>query len=277
MNTEIAELIIYELTKYGQNNIFNTKKKIEKNPEWFIKYIPELSNCVGFRQNNPYHIYDVFSHTIHALESCTSNDSIVKLAVLFHDIGKPSCYLEDENGTGHFYRHAMVGAEMTDKIMERLGFEKDMREKTVQLIHYHDAIFKPNEKNIRKWLKKIGKEQFERLLCVRRSDIMGHNPVCHEKDCASLDKTEELFHKILMKKSEKTKIKLAINGKDLIAIGYTSGKELGATLEKLKKQVVAEEIENSKEMLLKMAMLYQTASHDTDKQPADMHDTNNIL
>lgn len=254
MNTEIALLIIQELTKYGQNSVLNTEKKIEKNPKWFIKYIPELSDCIGFCQNNPYHIYDVFSHTIHALESCTSNDSIVKLAILFHDIGKPCCYFEDENGIGHFYRHAMVGADMTDKIMERLGFEKDIREKTVQLIHYHDAIFKPNRKNIRKWLQKIGKEQFERLLCVRRSDIMGHNPVCHERDCANLNKTEELFHKILTEKPEESKIKLAISGKDLIAVGYTPGKELGAVLKNLEKQVAAKEIENNREALLKIAV-----------------------
>ena len=70
MNTNIAQLIIQELKKYGQNSILKEKEKIEKNPEWFVKYIPELSNCVGFCQNNPYHIYDVFSHTIYALESC---------------------------------------------------------------------------------------------------------------------------------------------------------------------------------------------------------------
>ncbi|MDE7307093.1 MAG: HD domain-containing protein [Lachnospiraceae bacterium] len=274
MNTDIAQLIIQELKKYGQNSTLKEEKKIEKNPEWFVKYIPELSDCVGFCQNNPYHIYDVFSHTIHALESCIPNDNIVKLAVLFHDIGKPHCYSEDENGIGHFYRHAMVGANMTDEIMERLGFEKDIREKTVQLIHYHDAVFKPNGKNIRKWLQKIGEEQFERLLYVRRADIMGHNPACHEKDCAGLDKTEELFHKILMEKPEKTKIKLAISGKDLIAVGYASGKELGKTLKMLETQVVAGQIENSKDALLKMAAVYQSASHYTDKQPADKHCTN---
>lgn len=251
MNTEIAQLIIQELNKYGQNRILNTEKKTEKNPEWFIKYIPELSDCVGFCQNNPYHVYDVFSHTIHALESCTSDDSIVKLAVLFHDIAKPCCYSEDVNGIGHFYRHAMVGANMTNEIMKKLGFEKDIREKTVQLIHYHDAVFKANRKNIRKWIQKIGKDQFERLLSVRRADIMGHNPACHEKDCTNLDKTEELFDKILTERSEETKIKLAISGKDLIAVGYTPGKELGAVLKALERQAVAGEIENSREALLK--------------------------
>lgn len=274
MNTEIAELIMQELKKYGQNKTLEKDKNMKKNPEWFVKYIPELSDCVGFCQNNPYHIYDVFSHTIHALESCILNDSIVKLAVLFHDIGKPCCYSEDKDGIGHFYRHAIVGANMTDEIMKRLGFENDIREKTVQLIHYHDAVFKPNKKNIRKWLQKIGKDQFKRLLSVRRADIMGHNPVCHKKDCANLDKTEELFYKILAEKPEETKIKLAINGKDLIAVGYVPGKELGMVLKNLERQAAAGEIENNRESLLKTAVIYQTISHPTDRQPPDQHTTN---
>jgi len=138
MNTKIAQLIIQELNKYGQNRILNTEKKTEKNPEWFIKYIPELSDCVGFCQNNPYHVYDVFSHTIHALESCTSDDSIVKLAVLFHDIAKPCCYSEDVNGIGHFYRHAMVGANMTNEIMKKLGFEITLHDKMPDVVLYRE-------------------------------------------------------------------------------------------------------------------------------------------
>lgn len=260
MNTEPALLIIQELEKYGQNtNVPESEKENSKNPEWFAEYIPELRDCIGFAQNNPYHIYDVFSHTIHALESCISDDIIVKLAVLFHDIGKPRCYSEDENGAGHFYRHAMVGADMTDEIMERLGFDKEIREKTVQLIHYHDAIFKANGKNIRRWLRKIGEEQFTRLLCVRRADIMGHNPACHKQDCARLDKTEALFHQILTEKKEEPRIELAINGKDLIAMGYVPGKELGAALKMLEIQAAAGEIENNREGLLKMAAVYRTA------------------
>lgn len=261
MNTEIAQLIIEELKKYGKNNDLERKEGIEKNPKIFIKYILEFSDCVGFAQNNPYHIYDVFSHTIHALESCSSDDSIVKLAVLFHDIGKPACYSEDENGAGHFYRHAAAGADMTAKIMDRLGFEKDIREKTAQLIHYHDAVFKPNGKNIRKWLKKIGKEQFERLLYVRRADIMGHNPACRKESLTNLDKTEKMFYKILTEKPEETEIELAISGKDLIDIGYIPGKELGAALKRLKRQAAAGEIENSRKELLKMAAVYRDASH----------------
>jgi len=261
MNTEPAQLIIHELEKYGQGKALENRK----NPEWFAEYIPELRDCIGFCQNNPYHIYDVFSHTIYALESCASDDMLVKLAVLFHDIGKPRCYSEDENGIGHFYRHAKVGADITEEIMERLGFDKDIREKTVQLIHYHDAVFKANRKNIRRWLQKIGAEQFARLLYVRRADIMGHNPACHKQDCARLDKTEELFHKILAEKPEEPKISLAVSGKDLIAIGYTPGKELGAVLKGLKRQAAAGEIENSREVLLKTAAVSRTISQHIDR------------
>lgn len=259
MNTKAALLIMQELEKYGQSkNTQNTGIEKRNNSQWFAEYIPEFWECIGFNQNNPYHIYDVFSHTIHALESCSSSDIIVKLAVLFHDIGKPRCYSEDENGIGHFYQHAKVGADMADEIMERLGFDEEIRKKTVQLIHYHDAIFKANGKNVRRWMQKIGKEQFERLLSVRRADIMGHSPACHEQNLAELSKTEELFRRILTEKPKEPKIKLAVSGKDLISIGYVPGKELGAALKRLEMQVADGEIENRREALLKLAVMFQT-------------------
>ena len=100
----------------------------------------------GFQQNNPYHIYDVWNHTVHAIEYCESDDLVTRLTVFFHDIGKPHCYQDSEDGIRHFKGHGRVSADMTDKIMKRLRFDNDTREKVVELVYYHDATFEVGKK-----------------------------------------------------------------------------------------------------------------------------------
>ena len=71
----------------------------------FAFIIPELAPCVGFAQNNRFHQYTVYEHIARAVASYNGGDTSVNMALLLHDIGKPLCYTEDENG-GHFYGHA---------------------------------------------------------------------------------------------------------------------------------------------------------------------------
>lgn len=84
--------------------------------EVFSLFVPELKYMIGFQQNNPYHVYDVYKHTFQAIERCKSDDLIVRLAVFFHDFGKPHCYQDEENGTRHFKGHGKVSADMTDTV-----------------------------------------------------------------------------------------------------------------------------------------------------------------
>lgn len=69
--------------------------------------IPEMEPCIGFEQNNKYHQYTVYEHIAHAVANYKGTDVSVKVALLLHDIGKPQCYTEDENG-GHFHGHGVV-------------------------------------------------------------------------------------------------------------------------------------------------------------------------
>ena len=83
--------------------------------------IPEMLPMKGFAQNNPYHRYDVLEHCVRAMEAVeTMEDNAVymKLAALFHDIGKPETYSEDENGIGHFYGHPSVSCRVCRDIMK---------------------------------------------------------------------------------------------------------------------------------------------------------------
>jgi tRNA nucleotidyltransferase (CCA-adding enzyme) len=221
--------------------------------EVFSLFIPEIKDMFGFQQNNPYHMYDVWNHTVHAIEYCESDDLVTRLAVFFHDIGKPHCYQDGEDGIRHFKGHGRVSADMTDKIMKRLRFDNDTREKVVELVYYHDATFEMGKKYVKRWLNKIGEEQFGRLLNVRRADIKAQADINQETRLQKIDNIEYILEEVLQDDECFSLKDLAVNGKDLITIGYKPGKEIGEVLNNLLDSVISGEYKNEKEKLLEIA------------------------
>lgn len=219
----------------------------------FSLFIPELKDMIGFNQNNPYHVYDVFDHMIHAIENCESKDLIVRLAVFFHDFGKPHSYQDGEDGYRHFKGHGKVSADITDSIMKRLRFDNETRNDVVELVYYHDATFEVGKKYVKRWLNKIGEKQFRRLLDVRRSDIKGQKPNYEFERIEKVNNIEKILANVLQEDECFSLKDLAVNGKDLISIGYKSGKELGNTLNELLQLVIDGECPNEKEKLLQEA------------------------
>lgn len=216
-------------------------------------FIPKIKDMFEFPQNNPYHIYDVWGHTVHAIEYCESDDLVTRLAVFFHDIGKPHCYQDGEDGIRHFKGHGKVSADMTDKIMKRLRFDNDTREKVVELVYYHDATFEVGKKYIKRWLNKIGEEQFRRLLNVRRADIKAQADINQKTRLQKINNIEYILEEVLQDDECFSLKDLAVNGKDLITIGYKPGKEIGEVLNNLLDSVISGEYINEKEKLLEIA------------------------
>lgn len=222
----------------------------------FALFIPELKNMFDFPQKNPHHDYDAFGHTVHAVENCNSDDLTVRLAVFFHDFGKPHSYQDGEDGIRHFKGHGRVSADMTDVIMKRLKFDNETRNNVVQLVYYHDATFEVGKKYVKRWLNKLGEKQFRRLLDVRRADIKGQKVVCStdKKDkIEKLDIIEKLIDEVIQENQCFTLKDLAVNGNDLIQIGYNPDKQLGEALNILLNGVINEEFENKKDSLLNIA------------------------
>lgn len=219
----------------------------------FALFIPELKDMFDFPQNNPYHDYDVYGHTIHAVEHCESDDLTVRLAVFFHDIGKPHSYQDGEDGIRHFKGHGRISAEITDNIMKRLRFDNETRNNVVELVYYHDATFEVGKKYVKRWLNKIGEEQFRRLLEVRKADILGQKPNFEQSRIDKVDNIEEILEEVLQEDECFSLKDLAVNGKDLMDIGYKSGRQLGAALQGLLDCVIGEEVNNNKEELLELA------------------------
>lgn len=214
--------------------------------------MPELTPMFGFQQNNPHHKYDVWEHTVIAVDS-SINEIIIRLALLLHDIGKPECYTCDSNGIGHFYSHGEFGAEMVRKILKNLKFDNLTVNNVCQLIKYHDADINESNQFIKKWLNKIGDSQFDRLLQVKYADVMGQSDYQREKKLKKLENIEKMKKQVFQESQCYSLKDLAVNGRDLIEIGIQDGKKIGEILEWLLEQVIENRLENKRGDLIEAA------------------------
>ena len=245
------ERINSEFCKIASSDDFCVELLLYK--DVFSLFIPELKDMFDFPQNNPWHIWDVFGHTIHAVEYCDSDDLVVRLAVFFHDFGKPHSYQDGEDGIRHFKGHGKVSADMTDSIMKRLRFDNETRNNVVELVSYHDATFEIGKKYVKRWLNKIGEKQFRRLLQVKKADNKAQNLELSSDRIKELSEIEALIDEVLQEDECFSLKDLAVNGKDLIGVGYKAGKKLGNTLNKLLQLVIDGDCPNEKEKLLQEA------------------------
>lgn len=213
--------------------------------------IPELEPCIGFNQNNKYHCYTIYDHIAAAVANSTGDDLVVRMALLLHDIGKPCCYTEDENG-GHFHGHGVFSHDLAEKSLSRFRFDNKTRDAILELVLYHDALIEPTPKTIRRWLNRIGFEQLNRWLRIRVADIKAHTPGTQSDrilKCADIEAImiNEVSHCFSLKD-------LQINGRDVMALGVPEGKQVGFILNKLLNAVINGDIANNKSQLVEKAI-----------------------
>ena len=206
--------------------------------------IPELAPLMGFDQKNPHHQYDIFTHTAQVVAG-TPADLALRWAALLHDIGKPGCFSQDEQGIGHFYGHAKLGAQIADSILLRLKAPTALRQRVVLLIEQHMTPLEPDKKLLRRRLSKLGSEAVHQLLALQRSD-MGAKPA----DDSRFSQIQLLLQEIEAENACLSIRDLAVSGHDLMNLGYR-GPAIGQALQFLLEQVLDEQVENEKEALLK--------------------------
>lgn len=218
--------------------------------------IPELEPCIGFQQNNPYHIYDVYDHTAHAVANYLGNDISIKMALLLHDIGKPECYIEDDYGVGHFYEHAVVSRHIAADVMTRLRFDSKTTNDVLNLVLYHDADIQPELRSVRRWLNKIGLDRLQQLIRVREADI---NAQSKRNKISRIDKCWMIFDVIkdaIVQQKCFTLKDLAIDGNDIMRLGVEEGPRVGKVLNYLLGEVLDGTLENIHEVLVDEANRY---------------------
>ena len=154
----------------------NTLKNREK--ELFC-LIPDLEKCKGFVQNSEWHIYDVYEHILHVIDNVSSN-LILRLAALFHDIGKPSSYSEDKDGVGHFYGHWKESQRIFDEFVIKHNIDKSISSNVSNLIYYHDInISKLGDDKLTEMIQKLGFEGVQQLFELKRADLLAQNEKYH--------------------------------------------------------------------------------------------------
>ncbi len=138
----------------------------------------ELEDGFGVEQRGS-HIYDVWTHLLHTIQHAADRKFTlqIRLAALFHDIGKPKTQrLSRETNTYTFYGHEVVGARMTEKILKDLHFSNEIIEYVVKLVRWH-MFFSDTQQitlsAVRRMIVNVGKEHIWDLMNVRACDRMG--------------------------------------------------------------------------------------------------------
>ena len=213
--------------------------------------IPELKPMIGFDQRSPHHAYDLFTHTAHVTAN-VPRDLTLRWAALLHDVGKIPCFTTDENGRGHFYAHAQVGAELANDILRRLKAPNALREEAVMLIDKHMTRLEANPKTLRRQTARWGMDTMEKLLALQEAD-MGSKGTGKPEEMEQFSQIRHCLEQIQAENACLSLKDLAIKGHDLMELGFTPGKAMGECLNHLLELVIDEKLENEKEILLNAA------------------------
>ena len=220
-------------------------------------FLPEFDRMMETPQHNKHHMYTAGEHTIHALEAI-SEDKVLRLAILLHDVAKPLCITTDEEGQDHFKGHPQEGAKMAKEILRRLKFDNDTINHVCLFVRYHDDRPALSATSVRRMMSRIGEENMEGLLAVKRADTLGQSMYQRREKLAYIDEFEKLYQQIIREQQCVKKSDLALNGRDLIRMGMQPGKQIGAVLDHLFELVLEHPECNTRECLEEEAHILMT-------------------
>ena len=213
-------------------------------PDLVRRFWPEIGPMVGLGQKNPWHRYDVWEHTLHALEAAPP-DPVVRLAVLLHDVGKPPCMTVDAAGAGHFPGHPEEGAAMADGMLRRLRFDNETRSRVTRLVELHDVEVQVKRSSVLKALAKIGPDLFFDYVQVRRADVSAQAKNVDVR-LAALAKVEATARRLVDGGACLSVGDLAIDGRDVVAAGIPEGPDVGLVLRAVLDRVLSGKLPNKK-------------------------------
>lgn len=211
------------------------------------EFLPELSAGIRIGQNK-HHIYSVFFHNVLALQYCPSDDPWVRLGALFHDIAKP----QTKVGLGHnctFYKHDIVGEEVTRRAMRRLRFSNEQIDRVAHLVRHHLFFYSVGEVSdagVRRLLRRIGPENIQAFIDIRVSDRMGSG--CQVEIPYKLRELQERMVEV-QKEPISTKM-LEIDGHDVMKLlNLKPGPKVGEILNVLLEEIIDDPVKNRREYL----------------------------
>lgn len=227
-------------------------------------FLPEMldgRNCTQ-QDVRGFHQFDVMDHCYYACDGAAVTENLfVRLAALFHDIGKPASRtteIIDGNEIIHFHGHENIGEKITQKVLTNLKFPNATVNAVSHLVKEHMFYYEPNwsDAAVRRFIVRVGENALEDLYAVRLADISGmHNvpPVPASPSVQSLLELKKRVESELKSQTALSLKDLAVNGRDLMTLGIPGGKQMGFILDKLFEAVLEDPKQNTKDTLLKIA------------------------
>ena len=226
----------------------NHRKKVEIIERAF-RFAKAAHSGIRRRSGEPYILHPIAVAKIASQEIGLGSTSIC--AALLHDVGKISTFTLDETGRGHFYGHAAMSAETADTILRRLKAPNALREGVATLIRHHMTRLEEDKRLLKRRIRSLGWETVEQLLQLQEAD-MGSKGTGEEQDFDQFRRIRALLEEIRAENACLTLRDLAVNGKDMMALGLR-GAEIGKTLNTLLDAVLEKRLPNDREALLRYA------------------------
>lgn len=214
--------------------------------------IPDLCKCFRTEQNNKYHVFNVGEHILVAVKN-TPNDLVLRWAALLHDIGKPVCASCDANGIYHFYGHHRESARIANDFLHKIRMDKESIREILILIENHDVRIDTTPTAVKKMMARTGEPLFLKLLLLQEADNRAKNPQYLAEKLAKLHTVYNQYRQIIAEGQPYTVSQLQINGRDLIKLGFRTGRDIGDVLKYLLEEVVIDASLNNREYLMRRA------------------------
>jgi len=214
--------------------------------------LPQLLPMVGFDQRTPHHRYDVWEHTVRAVEAAPASE-VLRLTMLLHDSGKPACFTLDEAGVGHAYGHQKKSRQIAEEVLQALRVDNATRDRVLLLVEHHDVPITCEKRMLLRRLNQWGQEAVAQLVEVQRADALAKGTVPADEVERHTAQLRQALAEVLASQPCFTLKELALRGGDLMAAGVGKGPAVGRCLQFLLEGVMDETLPNERNALLKAA------------------------
>jgi len=213
--------------------------------------LPELQATVAVPQNR-YHAHDVYFHTLYTCDAAPKEKPDVRLAALFHDVGKPATRVEKPDGDATFYNHQFDSARLAERAMTRLRFPRETIDRVSHLVRLHMFDYRPewSDAAVRRFMRAVGPENVADLFDLRIADNVGNGTKLGFPHY--LGELSDRIEQVLASAQAFTLQDLAVDGRDVMReLKASAGPKIGSILEKLLEEVIEHPERNDRPYLLK--------------------------
>ncbi len=230
-----------------------------------VELLPEFERAIGFDQESRYHSLTVDEHTFEVVQAAADQkySLAVRLAALFHDLGKPYVAWRGSDGRLHYYAkpglsdrsHEQVGCELAQSALSRLRYPNALRSRVLRIIRHHMfQIGKGDGLRARRFLAKHGEEVAFELVDHKEADYRGKPEENGGPPAEDIEKLDSFRRRLRRERSQPHRLAdLAVDANDLIGLGFKPGPDLGHALRDLLRQVVDDPASNTRPALLRRA------------------------